>query len=335
MGEDGSTSDAVVVVIIEGVEEAQAYEEEYDVDRTAPDSPEVNDVETPIDADSIILSGTAEADAIIIVSGADTAEDEANSSGAFTVEVELEQNAENKFYVSAMDESGNMSSSTKITVVEEGEEDEEEEEDDDTHDSADEDEEISFSDLDGHWAEDYVLALAEDGVVSGYDSGEFGPNDYITRAAITKIALNAFEYETYEADTAFTDLDEDAWYPDYVNSAYAYGIIGGYDDGTFLPGNNVNRAEALKILLEASGIEDLDGASVFIGDEDEWENPFSDVSEDDWFYVYLMEAYTGGVISGYADGTFGGGNLITRAEVCKVVSELLDLEYEIKSTPTI
>ena len=231
-----------------------------------------------------------------------------------------------------------MSSSVKVTI-EEISENVTELEEDQTHDAAEEEEEeleeISFSDTTGHWAEDYIIDLAEQGTVGGYSDGTFGPNNYITRAEITKIALGAFEYEIGSHENKFSDVESDAWYEDYITSAYDEDIVGGYTDGTFKPGNYINRAEALKILLKGSKIEDLDGSEKFLGTESDWNNSFTDVSESDWFYEYVMKAYTGGIVSGYSSTLFAPGNNITRAETCKIVINLLNLIEEIKATPTI
>ncbi len=340
-GDDGIASEAVVVTVVESTEEAQTYESTYGVDRTAPDAPEVDETESPIDADTVTITGTAEANATIVVTGDDSVETTVDSEGTFSVEVTLQQNDSNTFKLSAEDSSGNMSGYTTITIEEVSPEDETTD-DDDTDDDTDTTD-ISFSDVEeGSWYEEYVTTLAESGVVSGYDGTDlFGPGDYITRAAITKIAVEAFEYELLDAesveveDGVLTDIEAGSWYEDYVVSAYHYGIINGYPDGTFGPGDYVNRAEAATILMKASGVDDLTSAELYIGDEDSWENPFSDMTEDDWYYEFVMPLYTGGVLSGYDNGDFGGGDNITRAAVCRITVELMDLIEEIQSTPTI
>lgn len=45
------------------------------------------------------------------------------------------------------------------------------------------------------------------------------------------------------AATVFTDVEESAWYAEAVESLTEKGIIKGYEDGTFKPSDNVNRAE--------------------------------------------------------------------------------------------
>jgi len=336
-GADGTASESVLVTVVESSEQAAAYEATYGVDRTAPGTPDIDDVASPVDTDTIDITGTAEAGSTIVVSGDDNTSAAVGTDGIFSVEVTLQQNDTNKFYLSAMDNSSNMSSSVTVEIEEISGGDNDTPEDEDTAT------EITFPDVEtGSWYEDYVMRLAEAGVVSGYDGTDlFGPGDYITRSAITKIAMETFGYEVLDSSTieledgVLTDVEEGTWYEDYVKSAYHYGIINGYPDGTFNPGGYVNRAEAAKILMAASGVSEMINAQVFVGDADNWENPFGDMTTEDWYYEYVMTLYTGDVIAGYDNGDFGGGDSITRAAVCRIAVELLDLLDEIRSTPTI
>ena len=47
----------------------------------------------------------------------------------------------------------------------------------------------------------------------------------------------------------FSDVDQNQWYSDAVYSLTENGIIEGYDDDTYRPSNNVNRAE-LAVMLD-------------------------------------------------------------------------------------
>lgn len=40
----------------------------------------------------------------------------------------------------------------------------------------------SFSDINGHWAEEVIIWAADNGFISGYEDGTFKPQGYITRA---------------------------------------------------------------------------------------------------------------------------------------------------------
>ena len=44
-----------------------------------------------------------------------------------------------------------------------------------------------FSDIQNHWAKDYIEKCARLGLVNGYDDGKFRPNEAISRAEVCTI----------------------------------------------------------------------------------------------------------------------------------------------------
>ncbi len=173
----------------------------------------------------------------------------------------------------------------------------------------------SFPDTDGHWASDYIDELVSQSVVSGYDNGNFGPDDSLTRAQMAKIAVLAFGLELDSSyDAGFADVDSSAWYAEYVNTAAKNGVVGGYTDsdgvstGYFGPDDTVNRAQAAKILVNAAGLStDTSGAP-----------HFDDVASGDWYYDYVETAYNNSVVDGYSDGNFGSADAVTRGQISKM-----------------
>ena len=175
----------------------------------------------------------------------------------------------------------------------------------------------TFQDIAGHWAEDYIEQIANLGIVSGKTPTSFAPNDYITRAELTKIAINAFGFELSEENLeSFIDVDINAWYAPYISTAKLAGIISGYGNGRFNPNWHINRAEALKILLEAADFEIEEDVAVI----------FEDTIASAWYIKYVNFASKAGIVGGYPNGTFGPDNNITRAEVAKVVTKILELK---------
>ncbi len=173
----------------------------------------------------------------------------------------------------------------------------------------------SFPDTDGHWASDYIDELVSQGVVSGYDNGNFGPDDSLTRGQLAKIAVLAFGIELDSSyDAGFADVDSNAWYAEYVNTAAKNGIVGGYTDsngvatGYFGPDDTVNRAQAAKILVNAAGLAtDTTGAP-----------HFDDVASGDWYYDYVETAYNNTVVDGYSNGNYGPADAVTRGQISKM-----------------
>ena len=174
-----------------------------------------------------------------------------------------------------------------------------------------------FTDIIGHWAEMYIEEIAEMGIVSGKSEGIFAPNDQITRAELTKIATKAYgiSIDPIATYSPFGDVATSAWYTPYIIAAKESGIVKGYEGNVFSPNGNINRVEALKILLGAAGLDTAESLA-----------DFPDVPADAWFATYVGYAQINDVVGGYPDGTFGPGNNITRAEVAKIVVKIMSMQ---------
>lgn len=94
-----------------------------------------------------------------------------------------------------------------------------------------------------------VAKLKEDGVVQGYPDGQFRPDSTINRAEFLKIVVGAIEKDPV-GSTCFKDVG-DEWFAKYVCAAKARGIVSGYGDGAFRPGQNISVVEASKVLTKA------------------------------------------------------------------------------------
>lgn len=148
-----------------------------------------------------------------------------------------------------------------------------------------------FSDVSADsWYNQTVSTLASMGIVKGYEDGTFRPNAPITRAEFGAIATRFFAETgaTYEPGT-FSDVTGDEWYANAIQDAVNLGLIGGYEDGTVRPNNNITRAEACAIVNRTLGrVPDAD--HLLPADEmTTWpDNPSSA-----WFYADMQEATNG------------------------------------------
>ncbi|MDQ6421450.1 X2-like carbohydrate binding domain-containing protein [Paenibacillus sp. LHD-117] len=95
----------------------------------------------------------------------------------------------------------------------------------------------------------------------------------------------------------------------YQHSAY----MNGYEDGTFKPDKKITRAEIAAIL-----------SRVLTRDANEADIAYSDVSSSSWAKDAISTATKMGLMQGYADGTFGPDKSITRAEMAKLVSIMIE-----------
>jgi hypothetical protein len=130
---------------------------------------------------------------------------------------------------------------------------------------------------------DAIKYLEEYNIIGGYSDGTFKPEKTVNRVEALKMLMLAFNVEVPLSGTGqlpFSDTDNGAWYSSTLATAVNKAIVKGYDDGTFKPGNTVNKAEYLKMLFLTGGIQpgaDLDG------------NPYSDVPKNTWYapFAYL------------------------------------------------
>jgi len=97
-----------------------------------------------------------------------------------------------------------------------------------------------------------INALQEKGVVEGYEDGTFKASSTMNRAEFLKIVLESRGGIDGEANSCFPDVQKE-WFAQYVCTAKAEGIVDGYPDGTFLPGQEISFVEATKILSLAYG----------------------------------------------------------------------------------
>ena len=105
------------------------------------------------------------------------------------------------------------------------------------------------------WFNNAVSTLTNMGIINGYEDGTFRPNNFITRAELTKIAVCFFTTadEYFGKKSSFSDVPETAWYARFIAAAEELGLINGYPDGTFRPSNPITRAETCTIVNRTLG----------------------------------------------------------------------------------
>ncbi|NCP67359.1 S-layer homology domain-containing protein [bacterium] len=96
---------------------------------------------------------------------------------------------------------------------------------------------------------DAIAYVQAEGIVAGYADGTFKPNDTINRAELVKIIVESSgRPANCETSFSYIDVPVGAWYLDYLDNARCLGVVGGYPDNTFKPGNAVLMTEAAKII---------------------------------------------------------------------------------------
>lgn len=119
------------------------------------------------------------------------------------------------------------------------------------------------------------------------------------------------------ANPSFSDVPLN--HPNYAAIEFlkAEGIIGGYPDGTYKPGQVVNRAEALKIVLNAKGTAVIEATT----------SSFKDIAQSDWFAKYVETAKNLKIVSGNPDGTFAPARTVNKVEFLKMLLLTYDVQF--------
>ncbi|MBO8126998.1 MAG: S-layer homology domain-containing protein [Firmicutes bacterium] len=176
-----------------------------------------------------------------------------------------------------------------------------------------------LSDLDGHWAENAVLSLVDQGVINGYPDGTFRPEKEVTRAEYAKILALAFDISP-KPGTDFSDVKTDHWAANYINALAEDGIITGYPDGTFRPNNHITRAEAVTMVARVLDLLNNDETIP------QWSQSFMDVGPDHWAFIPVELTSRLQVLPPQWSDRFQPKRNITRAEVAYMVFKATDFE---------
>ena len=150
--------------------------------------------------------------------------------------------------------------------------------------------------------------------VNGYPDGTIRPEASITRA---EVAAMFFGILTDEAKAefatrvnSFTDVKAGSWYEEAVSTLSAMGVINGYKDGSFKPGQSITRAEFAAIAAKFSAAQETSVT-------------FTDVGKH-WASESISLVAANGWVTGYKDGSFLPNQNITRAEAMSIINRMLD-----------
>lgn len=105
------------------------------------------------------------------------------------------------------------------------------------------------------WFTPYVATASKQGIVKGYSDGSFKPEQPISRAEFTKVALETANIAIpNEANNLYADVKEDMWFSRYMSVAKRYNFFETYGGGNVEPSRPITRGEAAFIMYK---IEEL------------------------------------------------------------------------------
>lgn len=181
----------------------------------------------------------------------------------------------------------------------------------------------AFRDVAGHWAEEAVNDMGSRMVIDGVGSESFAPDLPITRAEFAAIMVRGLGLAPEDGTVPFADIKSGDWYAGVVRTAYEYGLLEGYEDGTFRPMERITREQAMVIIAKAMALTGLT-ADVSPADAEKTLASFADAADvSEWARSGMAAGLKAGIVSGRDGDRIAPGDSISRAEVAALVRRLL------------
>lgn len=188
-----------------------------------------------------------------------------------------------------------------------------------------------YPDVDAaEWYHPAVDFVTEEKIMQGHDTGNFGPEESLTRAQMAQILYNSeAQWEDDEPALGstvinFTDVKAGEWYEKAIKWASSNGIVEGDGDNTFRPDDPVTRQEMVTMLYRYV-VTYLHELPLPTEGDNQWKS-FPDYEDvDDWATNPFAWAVHYGIING-DDGKLNPTNTATRGQAAKIVMVALTCE---------
>lgn len=168
------------------------------------------------------------------------------------------------------------------------------------------------------WAKTAIETLYNKGIINGKASKIFAPSDNVTREEFAKMVSIAFNINSSAEKADFKDVNEGAWYAEYIYALSENGIIMGREDGSFGVGDLISREDMAVILERIAAKKEISLS--------ETEVSFAD-SDDISGYAKssIAKMCASGIISGYPDGSVKPRDFANRAQAAQLIYNLMIL----------
>jgi hypothetical protein len=180
----------------------------------------------------------------------------------------------------------------------------------------------SFQDTFGHWGAADINELASRMIANGMPDNRFEPDRPVTRAEFAALLNRALGLGNKAEKSQFYDVQDQEWFAGEIGTAKLYGLISGYEDGTFRPLEAITREEAMHTLAAAAKLAGLNTA---VADQEIAEklHPFQDAElVESWAKRTVAAMLKLGIVEGRA-GVLDPKQPITRAETAAILIRLL------------
>ena len=171
---------------------------------------------------------------------------------------------------------------------------------------------VRYRDTARHWAQPYVCAVTEQGLMNGVGGDCFDPEGTLNRAMLATVLWRASGSPAADGGS-FSDVPAGQWYSTAVSWAQQSGIVQGVGENRFAPMDSITREQLAVMLWRASGSP---GSTQSLA-------AFPDAGTcSDWASTALAWAVERGILNGM-DGRLAPGGTATRAQAAAMLTRYL------------
>lgn len=158
----------------------------------------------------------------------------------------------------------------------------------------------------------------EEGIINGLSANTFGPTATLNRAQLVTMLYRHADSPAVEGESTFADVPAGQFYTDPVAWANANGIVKGYEDNSFRPGNPITRQEIVTMLHRYV---------VSLGRDNGERNDLSAFTDLDMLHEYAKDpmqwAVANGVINGLSETVLGPQEHANRAQTVTILYRII------------
>lgn len=176
-----------------------------------------------------------------------------------------------------------------------------------------------FTDTEPDWFYSDALDYCHDnGIINGLTATTFGPGETLNRAQLVTMLYRQAGSPAVEGENRFTDVPAEQFYTNAVIWASANGIVNGYEDGTFRPGNPITRQEIVTMLHRYV---------VSLGKDNGQRSDLAAFTDLDMLMGYAADAMAwavaNGVINGVSETELGPQQSANRAQTVTILHRII------------
>jgi hypothetical protein len=178
---------------------------------------------------------------------------------------------------------------------------------------------VEVASVSGHWSENVVNRMASDLVLVDYES--FKPDEAVTRGEFIDYVVRGLGLYRDEVDfeTKLNDI-ENSTYAQSVKIADYWGIISGYENGTFKPNNQISREEAMMVFSNALTLIQFENT---LTDNHDISQYYDKTEVSSWAVDAVNSSLSIGIFNGRSDQELAPKETLTCAEALIAVNNLL------------